>query len=638
MGNTQLIDWLGINSLVWSLFRIAIIWLAFYGTGSLVMRIKVMSKHFRLIPSVIPGMLMYMGVLVLLSLFHILTRRVLPFFIVPGALAGLAVIYQRLKRLFPSFSIRMKHPLIILPFLLAGYVLITNLMIAGRPEMNFNDTQVTYLVQPDRWLNDGQISFLDETVFSAFPMTSEMLLLLPSSLAEDRLDQLILGQLFELSMTIALILSCMAILGFGWKWYPAAMISIAGCSTILLWCHFAKPDATALFFVTVALTILLRQMRDKEFHTDLSSFAVMGLALTSKMTVYIALIPFIMIHTYLIFRNKSGRYYVLSGMILLTALPLIFALRTFMHTGALFYPFTLFKSLLKPEWQMPELHLTYITFSDRSSDFFPDIEFFQNIYHFFGTWNSSIFLLLAGYILTFKRKYLTGRTIILAGFAFYTVISLVLFYPAWWGAKYAILLIPFATLFGLYMFRQLKYGLFSATVLTIIVYLVYDTSVSPTEHYGLQFRNRLIESYTGEDWKLPGTDILENQSELRMTLWMNHHLPEDSNILSFYTAKRYFSDHIRIVAWQYPAAAQLYLDNDIEDEICVLSELGIDYIILTENNPAPFDDENSVELFSRIGRGNVLEPVASIDEYTIYRFCPSNLTSQDRPGSIKRPR
>ncbi|MCK5116381.1 MAG: hypothetical protein KAR44_07245 [Candidatus Aegiribacteria sp.] len=625
MADTTLIDWLSLNSLVWSLFRIAIIWLAFYGAGSLIMRIRVMNKYFRLMPSVIPGMLIYMGAAVLLSLLHILTRNILPILIVPGALTGLIILYVRLKKSFPGFSFHIRHPIIILPALLAGYILITNLMLAGRPEMEFNDTQVTYLVQPDRWLNEGQISFLDETVFSAFPMTSEMLLLMPSSLAVDRVDQLILGQLFELSMTIALILLCMAILGFGWKWYPAALISITGCSTVLLWCHFAKPDATALFFITVALTILLKQMMDKEYHTDLSAFAVMGLALTSKMTVYIALIPFIIMYTYIIIRNKPDRNYILSSIILMAVLPLIFALRTFIHTGALLYPYTLFKTLLKPQWQMPLIHLTYNTFNNRSSDFYPTVGIIQNLWHYFGTWNSSVFLLLGGFILTVKRKCLTRRAMIFAGFSVYATISLILFYPAWWGAKYGIMLIPFATLFGLYMFRYLKHGLLFATILTVVIYFIYDTSLSPTEHYGLSFRNRLVESYVIKDWRLSSCQIVPEQPELEATLWMNNHIPSNSTILSFYATKRYFSNHRWINSWRYPLSAYIYLDNSITDEIEILKQLDIDYVILGESDPAPFDDENQVELFSRIGRGDVLEPVANIDGYTIFKFCPLNL-------------
>jgi hypothetical protein len=233
--------------------------------------------------------------------------------------------------------------------------------------------------------------------------------------------------------------------------------------------------------------------------------------------------------------------------------------------------------------------------------------------------------LLSGYILTLKRKHSGRRTIILAGFAVYAIISIVLFYPAWWGAKYGILLIPFATVFGLHMFRSLKHGLVSAALLAAAVYFVYETSISPTEHYGLSFRNGLIESYVKKDWTLPAFQFVERQPELKATLWMNSHLPDNSTVLSFYATKRYFSNHRWINSWQYPPAARIYSDNSLADEISILEELGVDYIFIEENNPAPFDDENYVELFSRIGNGDLLEPVASIDGYAVCRFRPSNL-------------
>ena len=622
--DTALIDWLSLSSLTWSLLRVAIVWLAFYGTGSLILRNELIKKHFHLMPLVIPGMLLYMGMIVVLSLFHLLTRRIVPVFVILGAFTGLVLLYIQLKKYFSNFKFSIKHPLIILPFLLAGYILITNLMLAGRPEMNFNDTQVTYLVQPDRWLNDGHISFLDETRFSAYPMTSEMLLLLPSSLADNRLDQMIVGQLFEYSMVIALVVFAMIILGFAWKWFPAAMISIAGCSTILLWCHFAKPDGTALFFVTISLTILLKQITAKNNRYDLSAFLVMGLALTSKFTAYITLIPFILM-LFILMRRSFNKRFLITGTTLLIIIPLIFVVRTIIHTGTPFYPHAPFSFLLNSEWRMPEIHLTYSVFNDRTSHFFPDIGFFQNIYHFFGIWNSSIFLLIAGYLSTVKKQYIKGSTLILVGFGIYSVICMFLFYPAWWGAKYGILLIPFAAFFGFSMLRKLKYGFIIATALTALIYFIYDTSISPTEHYGLQFRNNLIASYTSNSWKSSSLQAFEEQPELKATLWMNSHLPENSTILSFYVTKRYFSNHRWIIAWRYPVAMQLYLSNSIEDEIVILQELGIDYIINIETDPAPFDDEKSVELFSRIGRGDVLEPVANIDGHTICKFCPSNL-------------
>ncbi|MBN2609078.1 MAG: hypothetical protein JXA64_08185, partial [Candidatus Fermentibacteraceae bacterium] len=282
--------WLSIGSLSWSVFRVALVWLAFYGTGHLVKSAGVLRNNFRLMPGVVFGMLSYLAVAVVLSIFHILTRTVLSVLVGAGAAAGFVFLYIQCRRLIGGSCFRLKHPLIILPVLVALYLSITNMMLAGRPEINFNDTQVTYLVQPDRWLNEGRMYFLDETVFSAYPMTSEMLLLLPSSLAADRLDQMVLGQIFSLSMIFALVIAAMSLMRFRWRWYPAAIVSITGCSTILLWCHFAKPDGFALFFVTVSAVILLRQLTEDGSKDDLSAFPVLGLALATKFTVYLTLV------------------------------------------------------------------------------------------------------------------------------------------------------------------------------------------------------------------------------------------------------------------------------------------------------------------------------------------------------------
>jgi hypothetical protein len=101
---------------------------------------------------------------------------------------------------------------------------------------------------------------------------------------------------------------------------------------------------------------------------------------------------------------------------------------------------------------------------------------------------------------------------------------------------------------------------------------------------------------------------------------MNSHIPPNSTVLSFYVKKRYFSDHRWIMAWRHPAAAGLYLENSLEEELGILDDLGVDYVFLEAGNPAPLSDENSVELFTRIGPGDILDPVAAVDGHVIYRF------------------
>lgn len=624
MDDSILTSWLSLESLCWSILRVALVWMALHGVGSLVLKIRGTRKYFGLLPQVVAGMLAYMLIALLLSFLNILSRMVLSIFIFAGGIAGILRFYRYLRERTDAFSFSFRHSVMILPFLLAGYVIVTGFMIAGRPELNFNDTQVTYLVHPDRWLNEGNIHFIDETTFSAFPMTSELLLLLPSSLAVDRMDQLILGQVFEWSMVLALILVSMLILRFKWKWFAAGFISIMGCSTILLWCHMAKPDATALFFVTIALSLMLVQMKETSHRNDLSAFLIMGLALATKYTAYIALIPFLMMYATVVYRYKPGiRNIILSGSVLLV-LPITYMIRTFIFAGSPFFPHAaLFDFLLKDRWKTPDINLTYSIYNDRSSYFYPSVGFFQNIGHYFSTWNSSIFLLFAGYFHSLGRRMNIRRnSIILAGIIIYAVLSLVLFYPAWWGAKYGILLIPFAAIAGMYMLRRYSHGLILATMLAMVIYLLYDSPYSPTERYGIRFRNGMISSYLTGTWVMPNTPVVEEQEELDITLWMNSHLPDSSTILSFYATKRYFSTHRFLVAWRYPPAGYLYLENTLEEEIDIMESMGIDYVLLRAGDPAPFDDENAVELFSRIGLGDILEPVASLNNYAVYSFNP----------------
>lgn len=625
MTNTAILtEWLSIGSLAFTVFRISLVWIAFHGAGTLLKQIEIMRKRFTSAPSIVFGMVMYIVLIFVFSILQILTRTSVLIMILPGAAIGSVVICRSFHTALSRIRFRTRYTLMIVPSLIALYLMISNIMIAGRPEMNFNDTQVTYMVQPDRWLNEGQIHFIDETTFSAFPMISEMLFLLPSSLATDRLDQMVLGQVFSLSMLIALVIASMTILGFRWRWYPAAMISIAGCTCLVLWSHFAKPDATALFFVTISLSMILAFLDRNETGWDYSPFLCMSLALGTKLTAYLALIPFV-IMVLLVARKKIPGLGVLASSVLLTSFfPLVFALRTVIHTGTPFFPHFPLAPFLKPKWRMPDIDLTYAVFNDRSSYFFPSVGFMQNIYDYFVRWGSSIFLLLGGYALTLKKRFLRRRSFVLAGIALYACASLVLYYPAWWGAKYGILLIPFAALFGLHLLKDIRHGLAIATTLCILIYFVYDTPLSPTEYYGLNFRLGIIESYIAEDWKAQNLDVLEEQGELKLSLWMNEHLPQDSRLLSLYATKRYFSNHHWLVAWRYPPAARIYLDDTLEDEIELLQELEIDYLVMQYMSPATFDDARSVELLARIGPGDVLEPVIILDTYELLRFNPEN--------------
>jgi hypothetical protein len=621
----QVTGWLGLGPFMWAILRVAIVWLAFLGAGTLVLGAGRIGRLFGRLPRVAAGMTVYMALAVLLSLWGLLTRTAVSVAVAAGAVPGAITAARSLRRRGARGEGSRVHPLVLLPAVLALYLVVTGLMLAARPELNFNDSQVTYMVQPDRWLNSGRMEFLDETTFSAFPMTAEILLVFPSSLSSDRLDQLILGQVFSHSLLIWTVFLSMIVLSFSREWFPAGIIAVTGCPILLLWTHFAKPDAFALFFLTVSLSILLRQIQEDAGPPDLSPYPLLGLALTSKLTAYPALVLFVPMYLYLLHSRKPGTGFLAASLTVAALLPLAFAVRTVLHTGSPFFPFAPLPSLLRPEWRMPGIELTYAVLSDRSSHFYPSVGFLQNIGQYFAAWNSSVFLLAGGYILTLKRELPAGRTLVLSGTAAYAVLSLLLYYPAWWGAKYGILLIPFAALAGLWMLRKVKRGLVIGTAAAMALYFLYESPLSPAEHWGIPFRNGLISSYVCGEWTIGDFDVLDAQPELAATLWMNGHLPPNSTVLSFNVKKRYFSDHRWIVAWRHPAAARLYLENSLEDEVGILEELGVDYVFLETGNPAPFDDENRVELFSRMGPGDLLDPVAAIDGCAVYRFDPGRL-------------
>lgn len=622
MGSTALTDWLSIDSLAYSVLRVAMVWLAFHGSGYMIMKIRGIRRLFPAMPSIIPGMLFYLSVIILLSLTGLLTRQITFFFILPCSMASVYILYLRLRKRILHLRLRKLPALQIIPWIIAAFILITNIMMAGRPDLYQDDPHITYMVQPDRWLNDGRMSFLDETIFSGLPLTSEMMTVLPSSMAENRLDQLILAQMFQMSMLLALVICSFRILGTDRRYLPIAIISIAGCNILLIWAQLAKPDITALLFTTVALCLLFRMLftRMNAAERDLSAFIVMGLAIATKLTAVLALIPFFAMLFVLEKRRKSSIRQLILEFILIAAVPAAFAIRTMIHTGSPFYSAIPMNFLLKPEWVMPEIDSYFITIQNRASDFFRSVSFFENIWHYFRTWGSTVFLLIMGFVFTLRSIERRSSVYVIAGIFAYSLAALLLFYPAWWGAKYGILIIPFAGLAGLQWLNRKKHGLLTASIIVPVLFILYSSPLSPTEHYSTGYRLSLIRSYFSGEWNYASYPAIDIASELPAQMWMNTNLPEGSTVLSLFDKKRYLCDHRYIVAWSHPVAARIFLDNTIEDEIEILNYLKIDFVIARLSDPVPYDGENRVEILSRIGLNDILAPMAEINGYIIYRY------------------
>ncbi len=620
MRTDLVMGWLGIGPLLWATFRVALVWAAFDGTGAVISGSRYRRRNFRLMPRVVIGMVAYILLALLLSLLHALTRPVLSVTVAAGAAIWALRAYRAARRSPPSFRPIRLSPLMLPAWLLAAFLAISALTVAGRPEMNFNDTQVTYLVQPDRWLNHGHIHFLEETKFSGFPMIAEILLLYPSSLATDRLDQLILGQVFSVSILLLLVPVSMKVTGLGARWIPAGAISILGCTILLIWSHFAKPDPTLLFFTTLSLSAMLRKITDEEHANDLSPYLLMGLALSTKYTAYLVLLPLTVMHLSAFGRGKGWKFHAKAAAMVFL-LPAAFAARTMLHTGAPFYPHTPPGLPVSSFWKDPPVQINYRIFDDKSSHFYPRVTMLRNVFDYFRAWGPPLFLLLAGLLATAGGK-VKRRGTVLLGFLSYSAAAVMLFRPAWWGAKYGILMVPFAALYGMRLLSEHRRGLAAATAVAVVSYLCFDTAVFNLERYDFFGRMRIVESYAKGRWAARGLEAVESQHELPMIMWMNGHLPENSRILSLFPTKRYFSNHTWLVAWRYPPAMRLFLDDSIDDELEILEELNVDYVLARYDAPAPMDDGRLIATLAGIGRGDILEPVLQLNGFLLLKFNP----------------
>jgi hypothetical protein len=616
-------SWLSLESLAWSLFRIFLVWAAFYFAGWAVSRFQPAKRYLARLPATVLGMLTYMIVALLLSSLGAMTRSALTVTVAAGALPGIALAYIRLR---PSLArlLRTKHGrgtyLIIIPLLLMAFIIITNLMIAGRPNMFQDDPHVTYIVQPDRWLNSGGIFYLEETIFSAMPINNELLLLFPCALSHNRIDQLILAQLFEMSLLVAVVFYGIRILRFGWRWLPAVSIAILGCYELVVWAHLAKPDSATVFFVSLAFLVLLRQIRYRESRhgPDYSPFLLMGLALSTKQTAYVALLPFAILVFYLAFAERWSPKPILLAVCMTLALPSMHAFRTLTHIGIPVFPYMGLDRFAAEKWRMPDIELEYMRVADRSSDAYPDVGPLENVYHFLLTWESAVLLLLATSVLAVRKRFMHLYWIFILSIVTYIVVSVWLFYPAWWGAKYGILLIPFAAFLSADVLRRLESGLATYTLTAVTVFVVYGLGFStPREnYYSLDYRFSLLRSYMNERWQHESTYVYFSDY-IPSIMWMNHNLPEGTRILALRSRHRYLSNHPLFCIERHPATAGLFLENTIEEELDILRRAEITHILVNTRNPFYPEDLHLLQIIKHFNDREYFECVFNDRRYNV---------------------
>jgi len=620
-----LLDWLSTGALLSGLARVLLVWLAFYGGGCLLASVGPLRRYLHNVPRTILGMLGMAALVPLLSLPGILNRWSCMALILALAAWGCLSCLgerERLKELrFPG-PVWLQSGLL----LILALIVLTNIFYAGWVSLYMMDPLVTYAVQPARWLSAGRMHFLGEMQFSGFPLLGEMIFVWPTALSSDRMDQLQLLQLFNMSVLVALVPMAFRVLKVHSRMLIPACIAVLSCNLLLIWTRVAKPDALALMFVTLALSIMTRHLLAEAepglaMH-DYSPFFLMGAALATKQTAAVALIPFACLTVSLLLRKKLRVSLLPRYLLVLGAIPAAFAVRTMLHTGSPFYHIGRIGALLKEQWVKPQVpavdrliraNMRFRTATESGS--FP-----AGLMHLIATWEASGIILSIGSFVALMRKRASAYAPVILGISLYALAATAIFSPTWWGDKYAIMIIPFAGLAGAKMVGRSRTG-FHVSWLLIALSVLFHFSTAPfwpLESVSPRFRAGLTESFLHRRWALAGEPVHPPPS-LGVQMWANAHLPESTVLVSLNEWHRHFSDHPVVVATRHPIGIRLYLDNTAEEEMAILGRLSADYVYFQRTPSRRSLPLRKLELLRYVGKGAALEPVTLMGETVLCR-------------------
>ncbi len=610
-------SWMGAGVFLQTVVRVAIVWAAFYGTGRLLAERTGFRKLFPLVPNEIAGMIALFLLTIPLSLLGILNRTVSSVLTIllafPGLMLAYGAIKDRLRRSRPTI------PDLILTVVLL-LVLLLSFTHSSMTNLAFDDPLVTYAVQPDRWLNDGGIRWYDDTTFSGFPMFYEMSAVWPAALSSDRLNQLSVLQVFQMSLLLVAVVRGASILGIKRRIRLPLYIVVMFTTALYIWCSMAKTDTMALLLCTLALTSAIRQRSADFAGSPLSSWLMMGLLLATKQTAVIVLIPF-----FLYSLGKIGKYsrkYRALALVSMALLPGCFALRTMARTGSPTYPMMPVRSMLMEDWKLnqPEEN---ITVNRRASLLYEHKAFSipKAVGIFFWYMEGNILLLLAGAVtVAFMGKW-RDLGLILPFFA-YCVAGILAFWPTWWGSKYTILIYPFAALLGAHLLGRSSRGWITASLVALAAIIVPGFIFVSGDPRPLDYRITVLKAVLGGEWDVSTIYRIPMSTPEGMTqMWANSAFPEQTVIFSLHEEKRYFFNGRVIVGWRHPVGQRLYLNNKLEDEVAVLDELEVDLVGFYRSDPVVMDQEDRLEILEHIGTGDILEPLIIVDgNYLLCRY------------------
>ena len=587
---------------LWIIVRLTVFWLAVYGFGDIVRHyIKKLGCESPVEFAGIAGLLVFS---IPLSLMGIFSRPVLTAFLIIGALIKI-VTSIRSKHERMRFKFSRLHVVILL--ILAGFVLLSNTMRASEPQSN-PDALVTYAVQPDRWLSSGRIYYIEENILSGLPSVGEVLAAWPASLSQSRTDQLSLLQVFQMSMLLLSAYAAWRILGRGKKGLLITVIVCMATSMLAGWASLAKIEMTVLYFSTVAICLLYRGYISKDGKFDPVPFLAMGLALSTKITAYV-LLPSFLLFAFSVPTYRKLKLILIWGTIL-AAIPLVFAVRTIIHTGTPLYPYSI--SFIKADEdhylvevpEMTEMARENAAPTDQLVNTEPE-PLFVNISELITSWGLPALIFLLGMISLAMRRKLSSALLPLAAVLIYCLMASIAFDPLRWGAKYAFLMSPFMAAVGTRWTEELNFPRISFYAFLLIV--VLTSSLIPRFGYVRAFPGMS----SSLDFRPPNIVMVKALHE-----WCNDNLPEGTRLLSMWKRERYFSDHVVIVMENHPLGRRLFLVDNLEDEMELLQRMNVDYIYFQTSDPMPGDLESSIQLL----QSDRLEYVTEVSGFTLCRI------------------
>jgi len=542
----------------------------------------------------------------LLAAMGLLSRRILAVLTLFFAALSYPEILCAIRKIL-AFRRKLVSPVCLLVPIFVVFLLAGNLLRALPPH-GFVDPLIVYAVRPDRWLAAGTLSPMVQSKFIGFPILGELLSVWPAAMAASRTEQLVILQLFQATMLAASAFAAVSILRLKNSMAMAGMALILGIPILVSWSSVAKTDMTALYYMSIALSLLFSDVLDGgEGKPAPVAWAAASMAIGVKYTVLPGVVAL-----FLGSLMVSGwRRRLPSCLAIASLVPLSIALRNVIITGNPVYPFLtdLFNAERKWHLSYPdEVQLIRLR---------PHKPYLESMLALLSTWRAGGLIFLFGLSGLAVQKHIRNVVVIVSIVVVYVVICTLLFNPMPWGAKYATLMLPAIASFGLAGLNSIVN--MKKFLLALAIVPVIFLSELPER---VQFMHKSSYHLLNEP-EFSGTDA---PPTIGLHLWANENLPEEAILLSLWRPERYFCNREVIVAQNNPLALSLFSsENDLDEEIEILESLNVNYIYFYAADPLPGDLETNLEILYPDAYSRLFIPLIAIDGYVIcyYKMQPN---------------